>query len=108
YVAHAARWFDDIHLLTEVLQLPSDLRDVSHEDPDRLGSPERLRITLRQIRSREFSTRNAQLIDMLLALIDDTHAGVQRTLTATHLGIAPFDHVWEPLTSNRHRDPLGA
>lgn len=98
YVAQGAQWFDRARMLTDVLRLPRQLCDISRQAPADIMDRARMRATLARARHQEFSTRNRRLIDLLLALTDQQPFGtLEQHHAVTHLGTAPFAHVWEDI-----------
>ncbi|RYN14590.1 BsuM intrinsic DNA restriction component [Bifidobacterium animalis subsp. animalis] len=95
-VSHAAGTFSKFQLLEEVLGYPTTLRNGSNESPENIGTPEEITTILKRSRGREFSTRNRNLIDLLLLLTNKEQAGTLSTShVISHLGTAPFENVWE-------------
>lgn len=96
WISHAAETFNRLQLLEDVLGYPSTLRNISNESPENIGTPEAITAILKRSRSREFSTRNRNLIGLLLLLTDQEETGALSTShVISHLGTAPFENVWE-------------
>ena len=96
WVSHAAKTFNRLQLLEDVLGYPAMLRNISNESPEDIGTPEGITAILKRSRRREFSTRNRNLIDLLLLLTGQEETGTLSTShVISHLGTAPFENVWE-------------